>query len=818
MPEGDIEQDSLVVPEKSKSMESVPQVQASSSACPIEICDDSNDEKSVTKPTEGPADVRIFSKDASRMTQHHGKRSCFQSAKDNTEGKASQRNRVDDARMQHNLQASSPPRQSLEPADEGLDSISRALHASGASARRKEIDHEISTPLHSGRTQDRTHNSTPGHIAVPTSPGRSAVREVEPYGSDVDSSLDSPEVKGGINKEFGVSASIGHDQPTRGVFVREVESVAAASGTRVRRSSYHLQGSEIVANITHSGNLGASNTSDSSLSKENPTAQEDLAAAHRADKQPHAVLLGEGESSTATDDLEVMLPRLQNNGFGSMITSGCSEHCEAINLPSATIPATLLPAEVGTVSASPVDADCVASAPSCIADPAGDIDLPSPQICDTLNLHETDIKESASMLSSRSASPKVNSLSKKSIATKLTSVPSSCEAASLPEEDNNMNTAVDSQPGSQTSCDSTSDAQSKHSDASSSTHVQKSALQQEYFGVLGGDGACDEGYASQQPLVLDKGTAPSLQHKVPSMGLAKSERAFRIGKALYNLIAGTTGQPLLISSDVDEAVHEYKALHLYLKDEELPLVHSAVHQSLSLFGDELWVAVSKDPLVWLKIAIKMEHRALFEESIIHIVGLHGVKQPSWSSTLERFRCSLGPTTSRYIDKKIASLNLALHEINEELYTMTLEIDGKRFTNLNSDGDDRLHLAREVVNHFRQWMVSHWRGKANDSGLYRMLYAGGDSYLPTDEVLRYFRALIKDDAERAEVIAADLRELKNAAYDLVSAICVNRSRLCMDTHPLNYVTSTRVLREELPWPIYGQPDEETDSSSEDTTNR
>ena len=81
--------------------------------------------------------------------------------------------------------------------------------------------------------------------------------------------------------------------------------------------------------------------------------------------------------------------------------------------------------------------------------------------------------------------------------------------------------------------------------------------------------------------------------------------------------------------------------------------------------------------------------------------------------------------------------------------------------------------------------------------YRQIAAGGQAYLDR-QALEGFHQYFPMSAKGAAVFTNHLTKYKDEVRHFVADLVVNRAQLDTDKHPLPYLTSLQVDREDMPW--------------------
>jgi hypothetical protein len=219
--------------------------------------------------------------------------------------------------------------------------------------------------------------------------------------------------------------------------------------------------------------------------------------------------------------------------------------------------------------------------------------------------------------------------------------------------------------------------------------------------------------------------------------------------------------------------------------------------ALSQFGKNLYHSVMAEPFRWLKLSIELQIGGIFREAMIHIVGA-APGMPDGLDDHSYIHPDLPRYVRRLIYRKICELDHWKLRANEMLFTSTIAISGSLVA-----------ISPENLVHFPTWLVVQiWRdwfghqlsrylnAPQKIRKLYRTFTQRQDAYLNLEQVHDIIRAL--DWSIDAEVLKEDLEIMKGYAKIVVRDLCENKSMLNVDEEGIQYLTSTWVENEDLPW--------------------
>lgn len=273
--------------------------------------------------------------------------------------------------------------------------------------------------------------------------------------------------------------------------------------------------------------------------------------------------------------------------------------------------------------------------------------------------------------------------------------------------------------------------------------------------------------------------------------------------------------PSLDAVNIAESYIQCKTL-LGLADmyDALEVVGPRIDHHLLQFQGRLWKQIAKYPPSYLKLGYLARSKVIFSEALVHVVG-------QWPLGANQLRHNVPESVLEVIEDKVEELKEKKAKTEARLFRLTLTTArGERVTPNNAYMD---WLALSL---FRQWLAenttpppppipksplnsdnrrsapSHLQPPPLSTGnLYRLLGAGGSSYLTHEEQKRFIR-IRPDDYSRDSLKKFEKRmdEIKNMAKELVRPLMRNNLELDMgrDGGVLGYLTCTRVEEADFPW--------------------
>ena len=270
--------------------------------------------------------------------------------------------------------------------------------------------------------------------------------------------------------------------------------------------------------------------------------------------------------------------------------------------------------------------------------------------------------------------------------------------------------------------------------------------------------------------------------------------------------------PSLDPINIAEAYVQCKSL-LALADmyDALEVVGPRIDHHLLQFQSRLWKQIAKYPPSYLKLGYLARSKVIFAEALVHVVG----QWPAGSSQLR----SLPDSVLELIEDKVDELQDLKAKTEGRLFRLTLNTArGDRVTPTNA------YLEWTAISLFRQWLAENTtpppppipkipttdiRRSAplpqppllNTGKIYRLLGAGGSSYLGHDELKRFMK-IQPDNYTRDSLRKFEKRmdEIKNLAKEAVKPLMRNYLELDLgrDGGGLGYLTCTRIEEADYPW--------------------
>lgn len=305
--------------------------------------------------------------------------------------------------------------------------------------------------------------------------------------------------------------------------------------------------------------------------------------------------------------------------------------------------------------------------------------------------------------------------------------------------------------------------------------------------------------------------------------------------------------PSLDAINIAEAYLQCKSL-LTLADmyDALEVVGPRIDHHLLQFQSRLWKQIAKYPPSYLKLGYLARSKVIFAEALVHVVG-------QWPAGTNQLRHTVPESVLDLIEDKVDELSERRLKAEARLFRIgLLTSKGDRVTPTNAYVD---WLALSL---FRQWLTDNTtapppitksappaaNGSPSDSSrhqsassssssapkpplstgsLYRLIAAGGPSYLPHEECKRFLRSArlalgggpsagggddhhaggsTSREREGLKRLEKRLDEVKAQAKEIVRPLVKNYLELDVGRDApggrLGYLTCTKVEEEDFPW--------------------
>ncbi|KFZ16231.1 hypothetical protein V501_02322 [Pseudogymnoascus sp. VKM F-4519 (FW-2642)] len=253
---------------------------------------------------------------------------------------------------------------------------------------------------------------------------------------------------------------------------------------------------------------------------------------------------------------------------------------------------------------------------------------------------------------------------------------------------------------------------------------------------------------------------------------------------------------------LSQVKHVISAAKFY---KSLPAVKAPIGHSLAQRGRLLYQDICLEPIQWLGVSMELENEIIFQEAVVHLVG----KFSDVDDFAREMFFGVSENVKDLVYRKVVEMDRKVSRLNELLMASSIYESGIR-AQLNGSNKNSFDVSI-LVHYWREWFIRRLTDARTPSVrpeepnvqsklgiLYREIAAGGDTYLPKDEVMDSLCPLQLHGADQTEGSANDLALLKGYASRAVQEICSNRSQLNPADGGFQYLTCTQVGAHEFPW--------------------
>ncbi|KAI9894556.1 MAG: hypothetical protein M1814_001910 [Vezdaea aestivalis] len=228
------------------------------------------------------------------------------------------------------------------------------------------------------------------------------------------------------------------------------------------------------------------------------------------------------------------------------------------------------------------------------------------------------------------------------------------------------------------------------------------------------------------------------------------------------------------------------------------IVKEYIERSLLRFDEEIYKAISLEPINWAECACRLESEHLFFEAIIHVVG-------QWNNLSEADVASLTPEIEQVCRQKAM-------EVFEKKMILEKDIIGYYPAALQRTGEGVSYGKTSYENQIFSWMaLSFWkqwfgqaivqgRGcRASDGGkrFYTEIREGGDAYIDAQARKTFHESFQMTDKSK-ECISTALEEWRIEFSAIIEPWFANHSHLNLIENDVPYLLYCPNKREDCPW--------------------
>lgn len=245
-------------------------------------------------------------------------------------------------------------------------------------------------------------------------------------------------------------------------------------------------------------------------------------------------------------------------------------------------------------------------------------------------------------------------------------------------------------------------------------------------------------------------------------------------------------------------------------------ISESVDIALLRQGQILFRSIAGNPIAWSDLACRVRSPGIFKECLIHLVG-------NWQGLDDAQRALIKPEVREICEAKHKLLKLTKMAVEVRAlghYPSSVQRSVEQSVGrMTYQNNIYMWMAISLFRHwFSQSIVEQRNLTSEDGGalFYRQLAAGGQAYLDR-KALEGFHQYFPMSAKGAAVFTNHLTKYKDEIRHFVADLMVNRAQLDTDKHPLPYLTSLQVEREDMPW-IKAKLAEETGRAMKDRASK
>ncbi|KAH7115839.1 hypothetical protein B0J11DRAFT_112070 [Dendryphion nanum] len=234
-------------------------------------------------------------------------------------------------------------------------------------------------------------------------------------------------------------------------------------------------------------------------------------------------------------------------------------------------------------------------------------------------------------------------------------------------------------------------------------------------------------------------------------------------------------------------------------------ISKAIDVALVKHGQQLFRSIQSAPCAWARLGHRIKSELIFKEAIVHLAG--DWRNFQGNREVLRNLKNISPEIEAICEKHHHHLITKGKKLELELASLypggmakpSLDLPIKR------EEYSRDILVWIALTFFRHWLaqriISEKGYAGRDSGyeLYTQIRAGGDAYMDKT-VMNQFHGRFPMTKKAMNVVENHLLEIKECMKGCVIAHGILDSNCQLDTHrfPVNYLTCTKVDKEDLPW--------------------
>lgn len=230
-----------------------------------------------------------------------------------------------------------------------------------------------------------------------------------------------------------------------------------------------------------------------------------------------------------------------------------------------------------------------------------------------------------------------------------------------------------------------------------------------------------------------------------------------------------------------------------------PLIATQLSNALKSHRHSLYTAISRDPARYLLLSILLHDRAIYTESLIHIVGTY----PSWPKHWTTRPKALPPALIKLVERKALELTALTAETQRDLLTLTINNYEDEPVTASASSSTEFNTWF-VVTLFRDTLVREFnalgRTTLKRGDLFRAIGKGGYAYMPYEET----RTLLEEVMPCVlGNLKEDLNMLKEWAKGYVEDMVRNRTLVDVEGESIGWVTCAEIGEGDIFWEMEGK---------------
>jgi hypothetical protein len=283
------------------------------------------------------------------------------------------------------------------------------------------------------------------------------------------------------------------------------------------------------------------------------------------------------------------------------------------------------------------------------------------------------------------------------------------------------------------------------------------------------------------------------------------------------------------------------------------MVEKIMENNLIVKGQEVFRAISANPVIWIDLAFRIQSKVLFKEALIHLAGNYNALKltPPNEAFKEKYSRArsildqLSPELRDLVEYKHDELKTICQNVDREVSAHYLPgMQRSTITGQAKDGSiARIDYAKDVFSWLTVTLYRHWWGltlaavspyphsystfnppltpqqgethqnKYGGHDMYTRLFNGGKSYLARD-VQSSFHVHFPMSNRAQGVIENNLDIMKAGIVKIVTPLLKNESQLDITKTPVKWMTCIKVKDVDYLWDTEVEPEQEPEEEHEE----